>query len=136
MSRQAEAERERRARIISAEGELQASEGLPRLPQRWPTHRALFSCDCCETIVEVAAEKNSTLVMPFPVELLRYLENNSGLASAVSGARSAVEKLGTDAEHTATSEAADPLSGPPEVAALEARSPDQEEEPNLRRARR
>jgi hypothetical protein len=89
-----------------------------------------------ETIVEVAAEKNSTLVLPFPVELLRYLENNSGLASAVSGARSAVEKLSTDSEPEATSEVPDPLSGPPEVAALEARDPDQQDEPNLRRTRR
>jgi regulator of protease activity HflC (stomatin/prohibitin superfamily) len=101
MSRQAEAERERRARVISTEGEL-----------------------------------NSTQVLPFPVDLLRYLENNSGLASAVSGARSAVEKLSTDSEHAATSEAPDPLSGPPEVAALEARGSDQQQEPNVRRTHR
>ena len=89
-----------------------------------------------ETIVEVAAEKNSTLVLPFPVELLRYLENNSGLTSAVSGARSAIEKLSTDSEPAATSEAPDTLSGPPEVAALEARSTDQQDDPNPRRTRR
>ena len=46
MSRQAEAERERRARVISADGELQASEKLPRPPPRWRTRRAPCSCVC------------------------------------------------------------------------------------------
>jgi regulator of protease activity HflC (stomatin/prohibitin superfamily) len=136
MSRQAEAERERRARVISAEGELQASDRLAQAAATMADTPGALQLRLLETIVEVAAEKNSTLVLPFPVELLRYLENNSGLTSALSGARSAVEKLSTDPEHPATSEAPDPLSGPPEVAALEARSPDQEEEPNLRRTRR
>jgi len=136
MSRQAEAERERRARVISAEGELQASDRLAQAAATMADTPGALQLRLLETIVEVAAEKNSTLVLPFPVELLRYLENNSGLTSALSGARSAVEKLSTDSEHAATSEAPDPLSGPPEVAALEARSPDQEEEPNLRRTRR
>jgi len=136
MSRQAEAERERRARVISAEGELQASDRLAQAAATMADTPGALQLRLLETIVEVAAEKNSTLVLPFPVELLRYLENNSGLTSALSGAPSAVEKLSTDSEHAATSEAPDPLSGPPEVAALEARSPDQEEEPNLRRTRR
>ena len=135
MSRQAEAERERRARVISA-GELQASDRLAEAAATMADTPGALQLRLLETIVEVAAEKNSTLVLPFPVELLRYLENNSGLASAVSGARSAVEKLSTDSERAATSEAQDTLSGPPEVAALEARDPDQREEPNLRRTRR
>jgi len=136
MSRQAEAERERRARVISAEGELQASDRLAEAAATMADTPGALQLRLLETIVEVAAEKNSTLVLPFPVELLRYLENNSGLASAVSGARSAVEKLSTDSEHAAASEVPDPLSGPPEVAALEARDPDQQDEPNLRRTRR
>jgi hypothetical protein len=136
MSRQAEAERERRARVISAEGELQASDRLAQAAATMADTPGALQLRLLETIVEVAAEKNSTLVLPFPVELLRYLENNSGLASAVSGARSAVEKLSTDSEHAATSEAPDPLSGPPEVAALEARGSDQQQEPNVRRTHR
>ena len=136
MSRQAEAERERRARVISAEGELQASDRLAQAAATMADTPGALQLRLLETIVEVAAEKNSTLVLPFPVELLRYLENNSGLASAVSGARSAVEKLSTDSEHAATSEAPDPLSGPPEVAALETRGSDQQQEPNVRRTHR
>jgi len=136
IARQAEAERERRARVITADGELQASEKLALAAEVMSEQPAALQLRLLETVVEVAAEKNSTLVLPFPVELLRYLENNSGLASAVSGARSAVEKLSTDSERAATSEAQDTLSGPPEVAALEARDPDQREEPNLRRTRR
>jgi hypothetical protein len=136
MSRQAEAERERRARVISAEGELQASDRLAEAAATMADTPGALQLRLLETIVEVAAEKNSTLVLPFPVELLRYLENNSGLTSALSGARSAVEKLDTDSEQVATSEAPDPLSNPPEVAALEARDPDQQDQPNLRRTRR
>ena len=64
MSRQAEAERERRARVISAEGELQASTGWRRPPPRWLTRRVHSSSGLLETIVEVAAEKNSTLCCP------------------------------------------------------------------------
>ena len=84
MSRQAEAERERRARVISAEGELQASDRLAEAAATMADTPGALQLRLLETIVEVAAEKNSTLVLPFPVELLRYLENNSGLTSAVS----------------------------------------------------
>jgi regulator of protease activity HflC (stomatin/prohibitin superfamily) len=136
MSRQAEAERERRARVISAEGELQASDRLAEAAATMADTPGALQLRLLETIVEVAAEKNSTLVLPFPVELLRYLENNTGLTSAVSGARSAVEKLSPDSEPAATSDVQDPLSSPPEVAALEARSPDQLDEPNVGSARR
>ena len=112
MSRQAEAERERRARVISAEGELQASAKLSQAAGAMAETPGALQLRLLETIVSVAAEKNSTLVLPFPVELLRFLENNSGLASAVSGARSAVEKLSTDSEHAATSEAPGPAEWP------------------------
>lgn len=74
MSRQAEAERERRARVITADGELQASEKLAQAAQVMAEHPAALQLRLLETVVEVAAEKNSTLVLPFPVELLRFLE--------------------------------------------------------------
>jgi regulator of protease activity HflC (stomatin/prohibitin superfamily) len=74
MSRQAEAERERRARIITADGELQASQKLAEAAQVMGEHPAALQLRLLETVVEVAAEKNSTLVLPFPVELLRFLE--------------------------------------------------------------
>jgi regulator of protease activity HflC (stomatin/prohibitin superfamily) len=77
MSRQAEAERERRARIISAEGELQASQKLSEAAVAMSVNPASMQLRLLQTVVEVAAEKNSTLVMPFPVELLRFFETMS-----------------------------------------------------------
>ncbi|MEV1245476.1 slipin family protein [Nonomuraea sp. NPDC050022] len=74
MSRQAEAERERRSRVITAEGELQASEKLAQAAETMTEHPAALQLRLLQTVVEVAAEKNSTLVLPFPVELLRFLE--------------------------------------------------------------
>ena len=74
MSRQAEAERERRSRVITAEGELQASEKLAQAAEGMAAHPAALQLRLLQTVVEVAAEKNSTLVLPFPVELLRFLE--------------------------------------------------------------
>jgi regulator of protease activity HflC (stomatin/prohibitin superfamily) len=131
MSRQAEAERERRARVISAEGELQASDRLAKAAATMADTPGALQLRLLETIVEVAAEKNSTLVLPFPVELLRYLENNTGLTSALSGARSAVDKLTGDSERPTASDVTDRLTGAPEVAALEAREPDQAEQPTV-----
>ncbi|MGH3367964.1 MAG: SPFH domain-containing protein [Nocardioidaceae bacterium] len=74
MSRQAEAERERRARVITAEGELQASQKLSQAAEAMAATPAALQLRLLQTVVEVAAEKNSTLVLPFPVELLRFLE--------------------------------------------------------------
>ncbi|MEU0875546.1 slipin family protein [Nocardia brasiliensis] len=77
MSRQAEAERERRARVISAEGELQASQMLAQAGEQMSQSPASLQLRLLETVVQVAAEKNSTLVLPFPVELLRFLERST-----------------------------------------------------------
>jgi regulator of protease activity HflC (stomatin/prohibitin superfamily) len=77
MSRQAEAERERRARIIAADGELQASVKLAEAGRALSNDPSGLQLRLLQTVVEVAAEKNSTLVMPFPVELLRYFEKHS-----------------------------------------------------------
>src|SRR3954471_20593325 len=74
MSRQAEAERERRARIITADGELQASHKLAQAAATMADTPTALQLRLLQTVVEVAAEKNSTLVLPFPVELLRFLE--------------------------------------------------------------
>jgi regulator of protease activity HflC (stomatin/prohibitin superfamily) len=77
MSRQAEAERERRSRVITAEGELQASEKLAQAAEVMAEHPAALQLRLLQTVVEVASEKNSTLVLPFPVELLRFLERST-----------------------------------------------------------
>ncbi|MCW2901478.1 MAG: putative rane protease [Streptosporangiaceae bacterium] len=91
MSRQAEAERERRSRVITAEGELQASVKLAEAAEVMTGQPAALQLRLLQTVVEVAAEKNSTLVLPFPVELLRFLERVTppapvtGSAGAVAG---------------------------------------------------
>lgn len=84
MSRQAEAERERRARIITADGEYQASKRLAAAANVMARDPAALQLRLLQTVVEVAGEKNSTLVMPVPVELLRFFERMtpSGTAAA------------------------------------------------------
>lgn len=77
MSRQAEAERERRARVISADGEYQASKKLAQAATVMAADPAALQLRLLQTVVEVAAEKNSTLVMPFPVELLRFFDRTA-----------------------------------------------------------
>ncbi|MCA1192327.1 slipin family protein [Saccharopolyspora sp. 6V] len=75
IARQAEAERERRSRIIAADGEYQASRKLSDAAGVMADAPAALQLRLLETVVEVAAEKNSTLVLPFPVELLRFVEH-------------------------------------------------------------
>ena len=70
MARQAEAERERRAKIINAEGEFQASERLAQAAEVIARHPIAYQLRFLQTITEVSAEKNSTLVVPIPIELL------------------------------------------------------------------
>jgi len=86
MSRQAEAERERRARVISAEGELQASEKLAQAAAAMADTPAAMQLRLLETVVQVASEKNSTLILPFPIELLRFLDANTPPKRADLGA--------------------------------------------------
>ncbi len=89
MSRQAEAERERRARVIAADGEYQASTRLAEAATVMSADPAALQLRLLQTVVEVAAEKNSTLVMPFPVELLRFFDNAAqaqGQATAAAAA--------------------------------------------------
>jgi regulator of protease activity HflC (stomatin/prohibitin superfamily) len=74
MSRQAEAERERRARIITADGEYQASKKLAQAATVMSADPGALQLRLLQTVVEVAAENNSTLIMPVPVELLRFFD--------------------------------------------------------------
>ncbi|MET7367183.1 SPFH domain-containing protein [Streptomyces sp. NPDC005566] len=78
MARQAEADRERRARVINADAELQASKKLAQAAEQMSSQPAALQLRLLQTVVAVAAEKNSTLVLPFPVELLRFLERAQG----------------------------------------------------------
>src|SRR4051794_34646120 len=86
MSRQAEAERDRRARVIAADGEFQASTKLSQAADAMSATPGALQLRLLQTVADVASEKNSTLVMPFPVELLRFFENASGRGESVSEA--------------------------------------------------
>ncbi|WP_262508407.1 slipin family protein [Streptomyces spongiicola] len=90
MARQAEADRERRARVINADAELQASRKLAEAAGAMADQPAALQLRLLQTVVAVAAEKNSTLVLPFPVELLRFLDRstpNRPAAQATAGAQ-------------------------------------------------
>ncbi|MEU9040860.1 MULTISPECIES: slipin family protein [unclassified Kitasatospora] len=101
IARQAEAERERRARIITADGEYQASERLSAAAAVMSATPAALQLRLLQTVVEVAAEKNSTLVLPFPVELLRFLDSSTEVqqrnlltaAAVAAGAKAAEEAV-------------------------------------------
>jgi regulator of protease activity HflC (stomatin/prohibitin superfamily) len=117
MSRQAEAERERRARIITADGEYQASKRLAAAAAVMAKDPAALQLRLLQTVVEVAGEKNSTLVMPVPVELLRFFEKMAPGQPAPTGstalADAEAQDLG-DAE-VAAAEAAIAHAGTPEL---------------------
>jgi regulator of protease activity HflC (stomatin/prohibitin superfamily) len=87
MSRQAEAERERRARIITADGEYQASKRLAAAANVMARDPAALQLRLLQTVVEVAGERNSTLVMPVPVELLRFFDRMTPGATQPAEAR-------------------------------------------------
>lgn len=70
MARQAEAERERRAKVIHAEGELQAATRLKDAARLLSTHPASLQLRFLQTVTEIAAENNSTTLFPIPIDLL------------------------------------------------------------------
>jgi regulator of protease activity HflC (stomatin/prohibitin superfamily) len=122
MSRQAEAERERRARIITADGEYQASKRLAAAANVMARDPAALQLRLLQTVVEVAAEKNSTLVMPVPVELLRFVEKMTPASAAPAQAPASPDDLGdaevADAEAAISAVNVPPLAESPEVPAL------------------
>jgi regulator of protease activity HflC (stomatin/prohibitin superfamily) len=71
MAKQAEAERERRSKVIAAEGELQASEKLSQAATVLATAPGALQLRYLQTLVEIAAEKNSTIIFPLPIELVK-----------------------------------------------------------------
>ncbi|MDF9812359.1 slipin family protein [Streptomyces sp. SPB162] len=111
MSRQAEAERERRARIINADAELQASKVLAQAALQMEDNPSALQLRLLQTVVAVAAEKNSTLVLPFPVELLRFLER----AAPTPAAPAAPAPAAPAAETAAVPPAPDPAPVSPPV---------------------
>ena len=73
MARQAEAEREKRAKIIHADGELQASEKLSQAAAVIEREPAAMTLRYLQTLTEIASEQNSTILFPVPLELMKFL---------------------------------------------------------------
>jgi regulator of protease activity HflC (stomatin/prohibitin superfamily) len=78
MARQAEAERERRAKVVAAEGEHQAAEKLAMAAHLISASPGAMQLRQLQTMVEVASEKNSTLIFPIPIELLSFAKTLGG----------------------------------------------------------
>ncbi|HEV3215665.1 MAG TPA: slipin family protein [Vicinamibacterales bacterium] len=78
IARQAEAEREKRAKIIHAAGELEASEKLAQAAKVIATQPTAITLRYLQTLTEIASEKNSTIVFPLPIEILHLLKQFTG----------------------------------------------------------
>jgi regulator of protease activity HflC (stomatin/prohibitin superfamily) len=81
MAKQAEAEREKRAKIIHAEGELQASTQLTQAARIIGSHSHAIQLRYLQTLTEIAVEKNSTIVFPLPIDVLQPILANLSMAS-------------------------------------------------------
>ena len=92
MARQAESERERRAKIIAAEGEYQASERLRQAADRLESPTAL-QLRLFQTMGEIAVNQNSTIVLPVPIDLLRPYLNSSREGSGDGYGRTSPQEL-------------------------------------------
>jgi regulator of protease activity HflC (stomatin/prohibitin superfamily) len=78
MARQAEAEREKRAKIIHAAGELEASEKLSQAAHVIATEPTAITLRYLQTLTEIASEKNSTIIFPLPIEIMHLLKHFTG----------------------------------------------------------
>jgi regulator of protease activity HflC (stomatin/prohibitin superfamily) len=78
MARQAEAEREKRAKIIHADGELQASEKLRQAATVIAAEPVTITLRYLQTLTEIAAEKNSTIIFPLPIDLINLFTRGRG----------------------------------------------------------
>jgi hypothetical protein len=82
MARQAEAERERRAKVIAAQGELQASETLAQAAHTLAAEPTSLQLRYLQTVTEIATENSSTTIFPIPIELFRPFLQAAGQAGA------------------------------------------------------
>jgi len=87
MARQAEAERERRAKVITAEGEFQAAGRMSEAAAIISKHPEALQLRYLQTLVEIAAENNSTTLFPIPIDFLKAFVTQSGDASPPGGQR-------------------------------------------------
>ena len=108
MARQAESERERRAKIIAAEGEYQASERLRQAADRLESPTAL-QLRLFQTMGEIATEQNSTIILPVPLDLIRpFMESQNGASRATRREEEDAEKLYEEAVGEISPEATNP----------------------------
>ena len=86
MARQAEAERERRAKVIAAQGELQASETLAEAAKMLSTAPSALQLRYLQTVTEIASENNSTTIFPIPIEMIRpFIERTAEAVTSRAG---------------------------------------------------
>jgi hypothetical protein len=102
MAREAESERERRAKVIHARGEFEAADMLGRAAATLEVHPSAVQLRTLSTLAEIAVERNSTIVFPLPFELMRVFD---GLARRLE-----VDTAGPNGAHTTD------VPGAPEVA--------------------
>ena len=93
MARQAEAEREKRAKVIHAEGELQASRTLAEAAAEVSKNPVAIQLRYLQTLSDIATERNSTIVFPLPVELLNAVTRRLGLGQEAEPLVEAVADL-------------------------------------------
>jgi regulator of protease activity HflC (stomatin/prohibitin superfamily) len=87
MARQAEAEREKRAKIIHASGEFEASKMLTRAARIIGSEPATIQLRYLQTLTEIASERNSTIIFPVPIELLSMIPHIMGVSGNGSGGK-------------------------------------------------
>ena len=111
MAKQAEAERERRAKVIGATGELQASEQLTEAARVMSAQPGALQLRYLQTVSEIATENNSTTLFPLPLDLFRpFLERAAGATSPQQ-------------------EATSPLLAPPPIPTVDVKSRQEERAP-------
>ncbi len=119
MARQAEAERERRAKVIAAQGELQASNTLAQAAETLAREPLSIQLRYLQTVTEIAAENNSTTIFPIPIDLIKPF-----MQGGLGGKSGAAHQQAVGAGETASAlPGANPLSMLPQVKPEETKAP-------------
>ncbi|MGI8713774.1 MAG: slipin family protein [Solirubrobacteraceae bacterium] len=125
IARQAEAERERRAKIINAEGEFQSAAKLAQAADVMSTKPVTLQLRYLQTLREIGGQQNSTIVFPMPIDLMRPMLDALGTGAAAAGAG---ETDAASAAPAAVGEAASDLQLGPAPASAPQRDPERERE--------
>jgi len=100
MAKQAEAEREKRAKIINADGEFQAAQTLANAAQVIATQQGALQLRFLQTLVEIGVEKNTTIVLPIPIELIAPILDARGRSTAEATPIAPSAKLPSEGSRT------------------------------------